>query len=97
MKETGELIGKKSDLEEKKSKLENERYQMTDEQARIRENITVLGNTTQESKLKEKYVQKLSVQEERYENISAEINDLEKELKVLNKEIDEKINKLKLK
>ncbi len=97
LKEIGELIGKKSDLEEKKSKLDNERYQMTDEQARIRENIAVLGNTTQESKLREKYVQKLSIQEERYENISAEINDLDKELKILNKEIDEKINNLKLK
>ena len=97
LKEIGELIGKKGDLEDKKSKLENERYQMTDEQARIRENIAVLGTTTQESKLREKYVQKLSIQEERYESITAEINALEKELKVLNKEIDEKIYKIKLK
>ncbi len=97
LKEIGELIGKKSDLEERKSKLENERYQMTDEQARIRENIAVLGNTTQESKLREKYVQKLSIQEERYESITAEIDTLEKELKILNKEIEEKIYKIKLK
>ncbi|TFG25759.1 MAG: hypothetical protein EU532_11455 [Promethearchaeota archaeon] len=96
LKEVGELIGRKNDLSLKKSKLEDERYQMTDEQTRLRENISVLGNTSQENTLKEKYVKKLSVQEERFETISKEIKELEQELTTLDKKIEEKIEKLKI-
>ncbi len=96
LKEIGELIGRKNDLNTKKSKLEDEKYQMTEEQARLRENISVLGNTSQENTLKEKYIKKLSIQEERFETISQEIKDLEKELITLDKEIEEKIEKLKV-
>ncbi|MBD3339983.1 MAG: hypothetical protein GF353_12790 [Candidatus Lokiarchaeota archaeon] len=95
--EIGELIGKKNELTTKKSKLEEERYQMTQEQDRLRENITVLGDSTQETKLKEKYVQKLSDQENRFENISEEIEKVDKEIKLLDKQIEEKINNLKVK
>ena len=70
---------------------------MTEEQARLRENILVLKNTTQETKLREKYVAKLTKQENRFETISVEIKKLEEDLKVLNKKIDEKIRKLDLK
>jgi hypothetical protein len=96
LKEIGELIGKKSELTLKKSKLEDERYQMTDEQTRLRENISVLGNTSQENTLKEKYVKKLSIQEERFEGISKEISNLEQELISLDKKIEEKIERLKI-
>ncbi len=96
LKEVGNIIGKKHDLEEKKNKLANERSSMTEEQSRIRANISVLGESSQESALREKYVKKFSVQEQRYENITAEIEALEKELKALNKEINEKITTLKI-
>jgi len=96
LKELGELIGRKNDLNTKKSKLEDEKYQMTDEQARLRENISVLGNTSHENTLKEKYIKKLSIQEERFETISKEIKNLEKELISLDKEIEEKIENLKV-
>ena len=95
LKDIGELIGRKNDLNTKKSKLEDEKYQMTDEQARLRENISVLGNTSQENTLKEKYVKKLSIQEERFETISQEIKSLEQELISLDKEIEHKIENLK--
>ena len=97
LKEIGELIGKKNDLEKEKSDLENEKYEMTEEQNRLRENISVLGETTQESKLREKYVAKLTTQENRFETISTKIKKLETELNKLNKQIDAKINKLKVK
>lgn len=90
------MIGRKNDLNTKKSKLEDEKYQMTDEQARLRENLSVLGNTSQENTLKEKYVKKLSIQEERFETISQEIKDLERELISLDKDIAEKIENLKV-
>jgi hypothetical protein len=97
LKEVGELIGKKNEVETKKSELENEKYEMTEEQSRLRENISVLGETTQETKLREKYVAKLTTQENRFESISTEIKKLETELEVLNKKIDTKISKLKVK
>ena len=97
LKEIGSLIGKKMDLELKKSKLESEKDEMTDEQARLRENISVLGETMQESKLKEKYVAKLTKQENRFEAISTEIKKFENELITLNKDINEKISKLEIK
>ena len=97
LKEIGVLIGKKNDLEIKKSNLENEKYEMTEEQGRLRENISVLGETTQESKLREKYVTKLTTQENRFESISTEIKKLETELDALNSDIDKKISKLKVK
>ena len=68
---------------------------MTDEQARIRENIAVLGDSSQESALREKYVKKFSIQEERYEKIKADIKELENKIKDLNKSIEEKMDKIK--
>ena len=70
---------------------------MEQEQVRLRENISVLGNTSQENTLREKYIKKLTAQEERFENISKEIKNLEEKIKVLDKEINEKIYKIQLK
>jgi hypothetical protein len=95
LKEIANLIGEANDLNEKKEKMDIERDQMTDEQARIRENISVLGTSSQESALREKYVKKFSIQEERFEKITADIKELEKKIKELNKDIEEKMNKLK--
>ena len=97
MKEIGGLIGKKNDITDKKSKLENEKYEMTEEQVRLRENISVLGDSIQESTLKEKYVKKLSIQEERFETISENIKEFDQEIITLDKEISKKIETLKVK
>ncbi|MCK4384237.1 MAG: hypothetical protein KAW66_13140, partial [Candidatus Lokiarchaeota archaeon] len=96
LKEIGELIGKKNDVDVKKSKIENEKYEMTDEQARLRENISVLGDSSQENSLKEKYIKKLSVQEERFETITREIKQFDKDIIRLDKEISLKIDNLKV-
>jgi hypothetical protein len=95
LKELAKKIGEVNEITEKKSKLEEERYQMSDEQSRIRENIRVLGTSTQESSLREKYVKKFSEQEEKFEQITAEIKELEEKIKVMNKEIEDKMNKLR--
>ncbi len=95
LNEIATTIGERNELSEKKEKMEVERNQMTDEQARIRENIAVLGTSSQESALREKYVKKFSIQEERFEKISADIKALEEKIKELNKTIEEKMNKLK--
>lgn len=94
LKEIGEQIGKRNDLTEQKEKLVNERYQMEDEQSRLRENIRVLGDTTHENTLREKYVTKFGDQEERFETITKQIKDLEVEIDTLYHEIEEKIETL---
>jgi hypothetical protein len=96
LKEIGELIGKKNDVDVKRSKLENEKYEMTDEQARLRENISVLGDSSQENSLKEKYIKKLSIQEERFETINKEIKQYDNDIIRLDKEISLKIENLKV-
>jgi hypothetical protein len=94
LKNIAELLGDLNRVEEKKSKLETEQNQMTEEQTRLRENIKVLGESTQEATLREKYVNKLTLQENRFEEIKAEIKKLENRIGSLNREIEEKINKL---
>lgn len=94
LKNIAELLGDLNRVEEKKSKLETEQDQMTEEQNRLRENIKVLGESTQEATLREKYVNKLTLQENRFEEIKAEIKKLENQIGSLNREIEEKINKL---
>ncbi|TXT53204.1 MAG: hypothetical protein BAJALOKI1v1_2610003 [Promethearchaeota archaeon] len=94
LKGVAELMGEVTQLEQQKSKLQYEQDQMTEEQARLRENIAVLGNTSQEAALKEQYVKKLATQENRFETIKVEIEELEKKINQLNKKIEEQINEL---
>ncbi|MBY9018555.1 MAG: hypothetical protein KGD66_06965, partial [Candidatus Lokiarchaeota archaeon] len=91
-----ELIQKSGELKALRDKLFNERGNMNDEQARLRDNISVLGKDTQSVSLKERYVKKLSDQENRFESISGDLNKLDKEITELNKEIDGRINGLKI-
>jgi hypothetical protein len=90
-----DLIGRVNQLNQEKAKLETERNTLTSEQERLRENIAVLGSTTQEASLREKYVKKLTNQENRFEEIRTKIDELDKEIKQLNAQIEKKINDLK--
>ncbi|MHA1843023.1 MAG: hypothetical protein ACTSWE_01990 [Promethearchaeota archaeon] len=94
LKIIGELLGKKNLLLKKKSTLENEKEQMSKEQERLRENVSVLGTSTQENRLRENYVQKLSRQEQRFEVINRELKALEQEINEIEHQIEEKINAL---
>ena len=95
LKEIAELIQDLNQKQKKQSKLDEERDQMSDEQSRLRENISVLGEDTQSITLKERYVKKLNDQESRFEKISVEAKKLNKEIDSLNKTIENKLNKLK--
>ncbi|MFW9782719.1 MAG: hypothetical protein ACFFFB_10595 [Candidatus Heimdallarchaeota archaeon] len=94
LKEIAESLQTLSNLKIKQEKLLNERDVMTDEQARLRENISVLGDDTQSISLKERYVNKLSDQENRFEAINKELDTLEKKIDNLNKKIEDKMNLL---
>jgi len=95
LKEIADLVSKFNDLKDKREKLYQERDLMTDEQNRLRDNISVLGNDDQSVTLRERYIKKLNDQESRYETISTELKTLDKEILKLNKSIDAKMNKLK--
>ncbi len=56
----------------------------------------VLGQTSQENVLREKYVKKLTDQENKFEKISSEIKTMDKELESLNENISKKMDKLRV-
>lgn len=95
LKAIAELIQKVNEKSNLRNKLNDERDLMTEEQARLRENIAVLGDDNQSTSLKERYIKKLDDQESRFETISTELDKLDKEINSLNKEIETKMNKLK--
>ena len=95
LKEIAEFIQTLNDKKNKKENLDEERDLMTDEQSRLRENISVLGDDSQSISLKERYVKKLNDQETRFEKISLELKELDKEINSLNKKIEVQMNKLK--
>ena len=94
LKEIAELIQSLNGLRAKREKIIEERDSMTDEQARLRENISVLGDDTQSISLKERYIKKLNAQENRFEEINKEIKTLEVEIRELNKKIQDEMKQL---
>ncbi len=94
LKEVAELIQTLNNLRANDEKLNEERDLMTDEQARLRENISVLGDDTQSVSLKERYIKKLSTQETRFEAIKKELKTLDKKMTELDKKIAEKMDML---
>ena len=56
----------------------------------------VLGQTSQENVLREKYVKKLTAQENKFEEISSEIKTIDKEFESLNENISKKMDKLRV-
>ena len=94
LKEIAGLIQSLNDLRSKENKLNEERDLMTDEQVRLRENISVLGEDSQSVSLKERYIKKLNTQESRFEEINKELKVLDKKIKELNTDIENKMNLL---
>jgi hypothetical protein len=94
LKEIAELIQTLNQLRAKQEKLNEERNIMTDEQSRLRENISVLGEDSQSISLKERYIKKLNDQENRFEEIKKELKEVDKKIKDLNKIVEENMNSL---
>jgi peptidoglycan hydrolase CwlO-like protein len=67
---------------------------MTDEQVRLRDNISVLGEDTQSISLKERYIKKMNNQESRFEEINKELETLDKKITELNEKVEEKMGML---
>ncbi|MFX1386290.1 MAG: hypothetical protein ACFE9M_03660 [Promethearchaeota archaeon] len=94
LKEIASLIQALNDLRSEEDKLNEERNLMTDEQVRLRENISVLGEDSQSVTLKERYIKKLNTQESRFEEINKQLKTLDKKIKELNTDIENKMNLL---
>ena len=88
------LIQALNKLKAREEKLNEQRDLMTEEQVRLRENISVLGDDNQSLSLKERYIKKLNDQESRFEEINKELETLDKEITELNKKIEEEMNLL---
>jgi hypothetical protein len=94
LKEIAGLIQMVNDLRSQEDKLNEERDLMTDEQVRLRDNISVLGEDSQSVSLKERYIKKMNSQESRFEEINKELKTLDKKINELNKDIENKMNLL---
>ncbi|MBD3227291.1 MAG: hypothetical protein GF329_03810 [Candidatus Lokiarchaeota archaeon] len=95
LKVIADLIGRQDRLKNKKDELIQELNQMKESQKRLRDNIKVLGKTSKENTLREKYINKLTEQENKFETISKEVNSIKKEIEDLNDEITQKLDELK--
>ncbi|MFX1479463.1 MAG: hypothetical protein ACFFCI_15120, partial [Promethearchaeota archaeon] len=94
LKEIADLIQTLNDLMAKREKLNEEKGSMTDEQSRLRENISVLGEDTQSLSLKERYIKKLNTQETRFEVIKKELVKLDNNIRELNQQIQDEMKQL---
>lgn len=65
-------------------------------QNRLRENLTSIGNTSEEVELRRKYVAKLSAEEEQIEKLKTNIKDLEKQVKKDKRTLSKMIEELKI-
>ncbi|MFX0102279.1 MAG: hypothetical protein ACFFCS_22125 [Candidatus Hodarchaeota archaeon] len=97
LEEIATLNNEKSDLQQELDRLHEEQDALNSDQERLRENIKVLGTTGQETKLKDRLVQKLSKQEGRYEEIHKEIEGIYKKIENIDDKVTKLLNKVKLK
>jgi hypothetical protein len=74
--------------------LNTERSRITEEQGRLRSNLNALGSSTQEEKLRAKYIEKLDGQERRFEDIEALIKKDQEKIKDIEVQIEELLKKM---
>nr|MDO8081198.1 hypothetical protein [Candidatus Freyarchaeota archaeon] len=93
LKRIAELQSQVNEIELEMNNLQREKQGIFDYQARLRENLKVLGNSRQEAELKERYISTLSAQEDRIQEIETRLNELEKKREEIKLEMDTIINK----
>ncbi|WP_163835347.1 hypothetical protein [Spartinivicinus ruber] len=85
----------KANLNSQQKQKNNQLKKIEKGQDRIRKNIEALGNSQEESQLRQRYVKTLTTEEDQLEVLSQEINKLEKEISNKTKEINQAIDELK--
>lgn len=92
LKRISELQSQVNEIELEMNDLQREKQEIFEYQARLRENLKVLGNTRQEAELKERYVSTLSAQEDRIQEIETRLKELNKKREEIKLEMDKTIN-----
>lgn len=83
-------------IEEEIAKKEREEAKIDHGQKRLRDNLKALGGSTEENKLRQKYVASLSREEERIEQLRGEAAELRDRLEREREELDEMVDTLQL-
>ncbi|WXG41680.1 MAG: hypothetical protein WED07_13110 [Candidatus Freyarchaeum deiterrae] len=92
LKRVAELQSQVNEIELEMNNLQREKQGIFETQARLRENLKVLGNSRQEVELKERYISALSAQEDRILEIETRLKELEKKRDEIKLEMDTIIN-----
>jgi hypothetical protein len=74
--------------------LNSEKSRISEEQSRLRSNLGALGSTNQEEKLRSKYVEKLDLQEKRFEEIEKLLVKNQERIKEIDAKIEEMLKKM---
>lgn len=84
------------ELEREMTKRREELARIDQGQERLRKNLKVLGNSTEENKLRQKYVATLTAEEDRIETLRAEIEKMEETLEQMRDALNEYVEEMKL-
>ncbi|MBN2495864.1 MAG: hypothetical protein JXR96_14835 [Deltaproteobacteria bacterium] len=84
------------ELQEKLEKKTREAEKIEDGQQRIRENLMALGSTSEEGKLRQRYVAKLAAEEERLEALRSECQALEAQIEAEREALDASVDELEI-
>lgn len=94
LKEIAEMRTRIERLKQQEQRLENQRKQIFEDQSRLRDNLARVGQQTQ---LGQRYVSKLSEQEDQIENIEDNLHNVRDELNKVQNELSDYLGTLQLK
>lgn len=83
-----------NELEKEIKKRQNELTKINQGQERVRNNLKVLGNNTEENELRMKYVATLSAEEDRIETLHAEIETMKEECELMRIALNQNIEEM---
>jgi len=81
-------------LTEKRDKLDQKIQQVEKGQKRLRENLKALGTSSEEAKLRQKYVTKLGSEEEQLEQLRKEVDSISEQIEILRDTIEKAVDEL---
>ena len=96
LEELIQLSSKITNLDQEIRECEDEVRDIHNEQKRLRENLKALRDSSDEKKLRERYVKELNLGEDRLKHLKVKIRDLQDTKKGLQAELRSKINKMEM-
>jgi len=96
LENVADLAEKIAEVEEKISRKEQQEAKIEKGQARLRENLKALGTSSEETRLRQKYVAKLTKEEERIETLRREVSELKELLESEKERLEKMLDALEL-